>query len=143
MAEPKMNLDLLYCPRTVALIGASRTPGKVGHEILANLIKGGFEGEIIPVNPMAVQLLDLRSYKEVLDYGGTIDLSVIAVPVSQVMHAVGLFRLSSESRRLSRIDAASNSDLERGQKVLTWKDPALGLAPALTDTIGISIRILN
>lgn len=83
-----MNLDPLFCPRTVALIGASRTSGKVGYEILSNLIQGGFGGEIIPVNPLADELLGLRCYKDVLDYDGTIDLSVIVLPVSKVLEGV-------------------------------------------------------
>lgn len=84
----KMSLDPFFCPRTVALIGASRTPGKVGYEILSNLIEGGFEGEIVPVNPLADQVLGVRCYKAVLDYEGTIDLSVIVLPVSKVLDAV-------------------------------------------------------
>ena len=52
-------LDFLLNPKSIALIGASRTPGKVGYEILNNLIDGGFEGEIIPVNPSTEEILGL------------------------------------------------------------------------------------
>ncbi len=44
-------LDSLFYPETIAVIGASRTPGKVGHHFLANLINAGFSGSIVPVNP--------------------------------------------------------------------------------------------
>ncbi|MBI4792946.1 MAG: CoA-binding protein [Deltaproteobacteria bacterium] len=50
-------LDSLLSPKSVAVIGASRTPGKVGHDILANLISGGFAGPVIPVNPSADEVL--------------------------------------------------------------------------------------
>jgi acyl-CoA synthetase (NDP forming) len=44
-------LESLLQPQTVAVLGASRDPGKVGHAFIANLIKSGFQGNIIPVNP--------------------------------------------------------------------------------------------
>ena len=46
-------LESLLTPEAVAVIGASRTPGKVGHEVVANLKEGGFAGAIVPVNPSA------------------------------------------------------------------------------------------
>ena len=46
-------LETLLYPKTVAVIGASRNPEKAGHAVLANLVKGGFQGTIIPVNPGA------------------------------------------------------------------------------------------
>jgi acetyltransferase len=50
-------LETLFSPGTVAVVGASTTPGKVGHAILANLISAGFEGTIVPINPKAKELL--------------------------------------------------------------------------------------
>ena len=44
-------LESLLYPKAVAVMGASRTPGKVGYAVVANLIQGGFEGDIVPVNP--------------------------------------------------------------------------------------------
>ena len=80
--------EALMYPKTVAVIGASRTPGKVGHEILANLVDGGFAGKIIPVNPSADEVLDLKCYPDLKTAGGKVDLSVIAVPVKLVKSAV-------------------------------------------------------
>ncbi|HDS30330.1 MAG TPA: CoA-binding protein [Firmicutes bacterium] len=81
-------LDELLCPRSVAVIGASKTPGKVGHEILANLLEGGFEGTIVPVNPKSEELLGVKCYSDLKIYDGTIDLGVIAVPTDAVRAAV-------------------------------------------------------
>ena len=53
---------LLY-PKAVAVIGASRSPGKVGYAVLANLVNGGFKGTIVPVNPEAKEILGLKCYK--------------------------------------------------------------------------------
>ena len=82
-----MYEDLLE-PKTVAVVGASRTPGKVGHEILVNLKDGGFEGEIVPVNPSSDQVCGITSYPDLRAYGKKIDLAVIAIPTALVEQAV-------------------------------------------------------
>ena len=51
-----MSLDSFFSPKSVAVVGASREKGKVGYEILASLIDGGFEGDIYPVNPKADEI---------------------------------------------------------------------------------------
>ncbi len=81
-------LESLLYPEVVAVIGASRTPGKVGHDILANLVGGGFKGRVVPVNPSAEQVLGLPCYPNLKAYGNAIDLSVIAVPAPAVRATV-------------------------------------------------------
>jgi acetyltransferase len=81
-------LEFLLYPKSIAVIGASRTPGKVGHEILVNLIEGGFEGQIIPVNPSADEVLGLACLRDISAHTGAIDLAIIAVPVASVRDAV-------------------------------------------------------
>jgi acetate---CoA ligase (ADP-forming) len=81
-------LDALLTPQTVAVIGASRSPGKVGHEVVANLIAGGFGGVIVPVNPSADDILGLKCYHDLRDCGTRIDLGVIAVSTALVRQAV-------------------------------------------------------
>ncbi len=81
-------LEALLNPRAIAIIGASRTPGKVGHEIVANLIKGGFTGQIVPVNPSADEILGLKAYSDLKAYPGEVDLSIIAVPFGLTTAAV-------------------------------------------------------
>ncbi len=77
-------LEALLQPSAIAVIGASRTPGKVGHEIVANLIASKFAGAIIPVNPSAQEVLDLKCYPDLAAYGKHIDLGIIAVPTALV-----------------------------------------------------------
>ncbi len=81
-------LEALLKPDAIAVIGASRTPGKVGHEILANLIDGGFQGEIVPINPSSSEILGLTCHPDLKTSGRTIDLSVISVPTRFVRQAV-------------------------------------------------------
>ncbi len=81
-------LESLLTPQAVAVVGASRTPGKVGHDIVANLIESGYEGKIIPVNPSAEDILGLPCYKDLNSSPDKLDLSVIAVPVPLVRSAI-------------------------------------------------------
>lgn len=80
-------LESLLYPKSVAIIGASRSPGKVGHEIVANLVKGGFEGPIIPINPSADEVAGLKCYPDLATYGEKIDLSIISIPTKFVKAA--------------------------------------------------------
>lgn len=81
-------LEALLTPNSVAVVGASRTPGKVGHEVLANLIRCGFAGAIIPVNPSTESVLGRKCYPDLRTYGGPVDLTVIAVPTPAVKATV-------------------------------------------------------
>jgi len=80
--------DSLFRPKTIALIGASRIPGKVGHEVLSNLVKSGFKGKIVPVNPHAESVLDVKCYPDLESCGEKVDLSIISVPSEGVKGAI-------------------------------------------------------
>ena len=82
-----MLKNLLY-PKTIAIVGASRAPGKVGHEIVANLINGKFEGRIVPVNPSSDKILGLKCYPDLKSIPDGVDLSIISVPTPVVKPAI-------------------------------------------------------
>jgi acyl-CoA synthetase (NDP forming)/L-amino acid N-acyltransferase YncA len=86
LAERKSLGRLLY-PRTVAVIGAGRTEG-VGHEVMQNLIEGGFTGSLHPVNPHATTVCGWPAVPSIADTIRPIDLAVIAVPAPQVLQSV-------------------------------------------------------
>jgi len=71
-------------PKSVAVIGASREPGKLGYAVLENIIKSGFTGPIYPINPNAPEILGLPCFTTVLDTPGSIDLAVITIPAKFV-----------------------------------------------------------
>jgi len=81
-------LQRLFYPESVAVIGASTHTGKVGHEVVANLVKAGFKGEIVPIHPSAAEVLGKKAYPNILSYRGKVDLSIIAVPAAAVKDAV-------------------------------------------------------
>lgn len=78
----------LMRPRSVAVIGASGTPGKIGHSVLRNLLDGGFAGEIHPVHPTADDILGRKAYRSVLDVPGEVDVAVFAIPAPLVPAAL-------------------------------------------------------
>jgi acetyltransferase len=81
-------LEALFCPRAIAVIGASRSQGKVGHELVANLLGSRFAGKIIPVNPSSDNVLGLPCYPTIKASKISVDLSIIAVPTAKVREAV-------------------------------------------------------
>jgi acetyl coenzyme A synthetase (ADP forming)-like protein len=82
--EVCLVLDFLFKPSSIAVIGASRTPGKVGHEVLRNIVTSGFQGRVYPINPNASEVLGLKCYPSVREVEGPIDLCVVAVPAEVV-----------------------------------------------------------
>ena len=77
-------LDRLFSPRSIAVIGASKTIGKVGYYTVSNLVQGGFKGPIIPVNSAGGELFGLKVYPQIANYPHPVDLVVIAVPAELV-----------------------------------------------------------
>ncbi len=86
------DLSPLFHPESVAVIGASESAGKLGHEILKNLIDGGFPGALYPINPKSERILGLSCFKNVRDVPGKVDLAVVIIParfVSQTIRECG------------------------------------------------------
>jgi acyl-CoA synthetase (NDP forming)/RimJ/RimL family protein N-acetyltransferase len=78
----------LLSPRSIAVIGASRQPGKVGHEVVRNLQRSGFQGSVHPVNPNAPQVASIQAVPSILDVAEDVDLAVITLPAPLVAAAV-------------------------------------------------------
>jgi acyl-CoA synthetase (NDP forming) len=78
------SLNSIFEPSSVAVVGASTNPEKTGHIILKNIVDGGFEGPVYPINPGASEILGLKAYKSLLDVPGDVDLVVIVVPAKAV-----------------------------------------------------------
>ena len=67
-------------PRSIAVIGASRSPATIGYQVLANLVRHGFNGPVYPVNPKADSIHSVRAYGSIAEIGAPVDLAVIVVP---------------------------------------------------------------
>ncbi len=82
------QLDAIFSPRSVAVIGASTMPGKVGHDIFENILKGGYTGTLYPVNPSARSVLSVRAYPGILDIPDPIDLAMVILPPKLCLQSV-------------------------------------------------------
>ena len=82
------GLAAFFAPTSVAVIGASRDPSKVGGSVLANLRSAGFEGRVIPVNARAATVQGLAAAPSLLEVDGPVDLAVVAVPPDAVLTAL-------------------------------------------------------
>lgn len=82
------KLDAIFAPESIALIGASTTKGKVGHDIFANILYGGYQGTLFPVNPKAGSILSVKCYKDISNIEDPIDLGMIILPPKRALEAV-------------------------------------------------------
>ncbi len=79
------ELEPVFNPRSIAVIGASRREGSIGNQVLKNLIEGKFEGALYPINPGADEILGLKAYPTVMDIPGSVDAAVYCVPADKVL----------------------------------------------------------
>jgi acetyltransferase len=82
------GLDAIFSPEAVAIIGASNSPGKVGHDIFANILQGGFQGTLYPVNPKARSILSVKTFPTINAISDNVDLSIIILPPRACLAAV-------------------------------------------------------
>lgn len=81
-------LQALFMPKSIALIGASTQPGKLGYEILNNLIQSGYPHPIYPINPKAERVLNLPCFPNIRAVSAFVDLSIIAIPAAYVLETL-------------------------------------------------------
>jgi acetyltransferase len=79
-----IDLEKLFHPKRVAVIGASNTPGKVGYAIVKNLLEADFNGEIIPININETEIQGLSAYPSILKVEKQVDSAIICVPAKFV-----------------------------------------------------------
>lgn len=78
------NLDKMFKPNSIAVVGASNTEGKVGYIIVNNIVIGGYQGTIYPINPKSDEIQGYKAYSSVLDLPEVPDLVVISIPAAGV-----------------------------------------------------------
>jgi acetyl coenzyme A synthetase (ADP forming)-like protein len=78
------SLQPILNPKSVAIIGAARSPGTIGNLLMRCILQNGFSGIVYPVNPNTEAVLSVKSYPSVLDIPGNVDMAIIAVPAAVV-----------------------------------------------------------
>jgi acetyl coenzyme A synthetase (ADP forming)-like protein len=81
-------LKRMFNPNAIAIIGASREPGKVGFSVVKNLIEGGFKGRVYPVNPRADEIFGIKCYQGIGEIPETIDVAILCVPAAIIPRIV-------------------------------------------------------
>ena len=112
----KEAINKLMRPKSVAVVGASSQPGKIGYTVLENLIKGGYKGKIYPINPAATEILSLPVFASVSALPEPADLAIITVPVkfaNQVAEECGQKGIKALSVITSGYSEVGRNDLEK------------------------------
>ncbi len=133
MSEDKSDLYNFFNAMSIAVIGASNTRGKVGFDVVNNLLACNYPGTIYPVNPKSKEIQGLRAYKSLPDIGKPIELVIIAVPSKYVipvidqMHDLGIKNVIIISAGFKEI-GPEGAILERelGEKLLNYGIRAIG-----------------
>jgi acetyltransferase len=89
LRQERQPLDPFFCPRNVAVIGATETANSVGRTVLWNLISNPFGGTVFPVNPKRPNVLGIKAYPSIKDVPEKVDLAVIVTPAASVPGLIG------------------------------------------------------
>jgi acetyltransferase len=148
------NLDSLFSPKAVAVIGAANDPANIGHLVMKNLMSGGFPGPVMPVSNEAEAIAGVLTYSTVSGLPKTPDLAIVCRPLSEapaiidalrargtrsvVLMGPGFARLDEKSRlrlRAEILEAARPPDLRvLGPKSMGLIVPSLNLNASLAHT---------
>lgn len=136
-------LEAIFAPQSVAIVGASPDPSKLGHRVLRNIVDNDFTGRLFPIHPTAPRVLDLPAYPSVTAIPDPVDLAVIVVPSQAVLPVVdecgakGVL-IQEQVRKGRELLVGVNRDPQFGPLIAfgmggiyveVLKDVAFGLAP--------------
>jgi acyl-CoA synthetase (NDP forming) len=136
---PPPDFDLLFNPRSIALIGASNNIGKWGAIVFLNILLGGYEGRVYPVNPKEEEIFGHKVYAKVSQIPDPVDLAIIAIPAHLAMEAV-LDCIRKEIRMAIVITSNFSETGEEGarlEKELTELARSSGMRLVGPNTMGI------
>lgn len=138
------SLSNLLQPKSVAIVGASTQPGKIGYTVIENLLKGGYQGKIYPINPTASEILGLKVYPNIAAAPGKVDLAVITVPVKlvcQVVEECGQKGIKALSVITSGFSEVGRHDLEEEMLRIARQYGMCILGPNIVGTLSNSDKL--
>lgn len=115
--EIKKDLAPLFCPRSIAVIGASTNPFKMGHNCVKSLVESRFKGKIYIVNNKGEEVLGIRPYRSITEIPERIDLAIIAIPAQQVPEALRNCALKGAKGAVIITAGFSELGREKGEKL--------------------------
>jgi acetyltransferase len=137
-------LSNLLQPKSVAIVGASTQPGKIGYTVIENLIKGGYQGKVYPINPTAKEILNFPVFPNISAVPGSVDLAVITVPVdlvNQVAEECGQKGIKALSVITSGFSEVGRKDLEDQLLETARKYGMCVLGPNIVGTLSNSDKL--
>ncbi|MDY6953451.1 MAG: acetate--CoA ligase family protein [Thermodesulfobacteriota bacterium] len=81
-------LEHFFNPSSIAVVGASQNPGKIGYDILSNILRYGYKGAVYPINPKAKEILGHEAFPDLVSVPSPVDLAVVALPSAAVMEII-------------------------------------------------------
>ena len=118
------ELRPIFSPKSIAVIGASRSPMKIGYEILQNILVQGYTGKIFPINPEVPDIMGLKVQPSVLAVKDDIDLAIIAVPAE----AVPKVMMECAKKKVKGVIVISSGFAETGEKGRLLEEEILQIA---------------
>ncbi|OGS43709.1 MAG: hypothetical protein A3K76_04670 [Euryarchaeota archaeon RBG_13_57_23] len=118
------ELRPIFSPKSIAVIGASRSPMKIGYEILQNILVQGYTGKIYPINPEVPEIMGLKVQPSVLAVKDDIDLAIIAVPAE----AVPKVMMECAKKKVKGVIVISSGFAETGEKGRLLEEEILQIA---------------
>ena len=112
------DFDPLFRPESVAVVGASDNPGKLGFHVMKSLVDGGYPGRLLPVNPRKRRILEHAAYPSLEAVSGDVDLAVVVLPATMVPAIIqscarkGVRGIVLITAGFKEIDDASGADLQ-------------------------------
>ena len=120
------NMDKIFQPKSIAVVGASERQGSVGAALMRNLLDFDFPGDIYPINPNHNKIWELSAYPSIKDLNTPVDLAVVAIPIVSVPQIVrncvalkvgGLVIISAGGKEIGeegkKLEAAIRKEAER------------------------------
>lgn len=88
MSDQNQDIKYLFEPQTIAVIGATRDPNKIGYKVLNNILAGGYRGKVYPINPQGGEILGVQAYRSIEEVNDPVDVASIVIPAKNVYDAV-------------------------------------------------------
>ena len=118
------DLRPIFSPKSIAVIGASRSPMKIGYEILQNILVQGYTGKVYPINPETPTIMGLKTQPSVLAVKDDIDLAIIAVPAEFVPKVM----TECAKKKVKGVIVISSGFSETGEKGKLLEEEVLQIA---------------
>lgn len=139
-----MNLDSVFYPQSIAVVGASTKTGSVGNDLVKNLVKQGFEGKIYPVNPKTDRLFDLPCYPTLTAIGQKVELAIIAIPaagVPAILEECGSLKIRGAIVISAGFKEIGNTELENQLLAICQKHDIALIGPNCLGVINSEIQM--